>query len=156
MILLLTCNNIHKILLIKQISWDCINILQFGMEGYNSMLIWKFALRISLQQLFVLSVTTGFALAALGLPENFEHYLNLVKALEIPAFIIFSGKTALAWPLCYHSFNGIRHLAWDLGFGFDMNILYKTGWFVFIGSMGAAAALAYFLWIYFEFCVLIQ
>lgn len=102
-------------------------------------------MRISLQQLFVLSVTTGFALAALGLPENFEHYLNLVKALEIPAFIIFSGKTALAWPLCYHSFNGIRHLAWDLGFGFDMNILYKTGWFVFIGSMGAAAALAYFL-----------
>ena len=62
------------------------------------------------QILFVLSVTTGFALAALGLPENFEHYLNLVKALEIPAFIIFSGKTALAWPLCYHSFNGIRHL----------------------------------------------
>ena len=58
----------------------------------------------------MLSVTTGFALAALGLPENFEHYLNLVKALEIPAFIIFSGKTALAWPLCYHSFNGIRHL----------------------------------------------
>lgn len=91
------------------------------------------------------AVTTGFALAALGLPENFEHYLNLVKALEIPAFIIFSGKTALAWPLCYHSFNGIRHLAWDLGHGFDMNILYKTGWFVFIGSMGAAAALAYFL-----------
>ena len=137
-------------------------------------------------------MTTGFALAALGLPENFEHYLNLVKALEIPAFIIFSGKTALAWPLCYHSFNGIRHLvcitnknsrlhgqpsgqegwwkltqqyllcfvylfgfifqAWDLGFGFDMNILYKTGWFVFIGSMGAAAALAYFLWIKLEFC----
>ena len=140
----------------------------------------------------MLSVTTGFALAALGLPENFEHYLNLVKALEIPPFIIFSGKTALAWPLCYHSFNGIRHLvcitnqnsrlhgqppgqegwwkltqqyllcfvclfgfifqAWDLGFGFDMNILYKTGWFVFIGSMGAAAALAYFLWIKLEFC----
>lgn len=98
------------------------------------------------------TVTTGFALAALGLPENFEHYLNLVKALEIPAFIIFSGKTALAWPLCYHSFNGIRHLAWDLGFGFDMNILYKTGWFVFIGSMGAAAALAYFLlaWLLLE------
>lgn len=40
---------------------------------------------------------------------------------------------------------GFIFQAWDLGFGFDMNILYKTGWFVFIGSMGAAAALAYFL-----------
>lgn len=90
-------------------------------------------------------VTTTFALAALALPENFEHYLNLIKALEIPAMIIFSGKTVLAWPLCYHAFNGIRHLAWDLGYGFDMGVLYKTGWLVFFGSMGAAAALAYFL-----------
>ena len=56
------------------------------------------------------SVTTTFALAALALPENFEHYLNLIKALEIPAMIIFGGKTVLAWPLCYHAFNGIRHL----------------------------------------------
>lgn len=91
------------------------------------------------------AVTTTFALAALALPENFEHYLNLIKALEIPAMIIFSGKTVLAWPLCYHAFNGIRHLAWDLGYGFDMGVLYKTGWLVFFGSMCAAAALAYFL-----------
>lgn len=47
---------------------------------------------------------------------------------------------------------GFIFQAWDLGFGFDMNILYKTGWFVFISSMGAAAALAYFLWIKLEFC----
>ncbi len=35
--------------------------------------------------------------------------------------------------------------AWDLGYGFDMGVLYKTGWLVFFGSMGTAAALAYFL-----------
>lgn len=91
------------------------------------------------------AVTVSFALAALALPGNFEHYLGLVKALEIPAWIIFSGKTVLAWPLSYHSFNGIRHLAWDLGYGFDIGILYKSGWFVFFGSILAAASLAYFL-----------
>ena len=58
----------------------------------------------------VFAVTASFAVAALVLPENFEHYLNLVKALEIPSWIIFSGKTVLAWPLSYHAFNGIRHL----------------------------------------------
>lgn len=58
----------------------------------------------------IFAVTVSFALAALALPGNFEHYLGLVKALEIPAWIIFSGKTVLAWPLSYHSFNGIRHL----------------------------------------------
>ena len=35
--------------------------------------------------------------------------------------------------------------AWDLGYGFDMGVLYKTGWVVFFGSMATAAALAYFL-----------
>lgn len=58
----------------------------------------------------IFAVTVSFALAALALPGNFEHYLGLVKALEIPAWIIFGGKTVLAWPLSYHSFNGIRHL----------------------------------------------
>lgn len=74
----------------------------------------------------VFSVTTTFALAALALPENFEHYLNLVKALEIPALIIFSGKTVLAWPLCYHAFNGIRHLV-----GICRLLLYQMLLFVF-------------------------
>ena len=35
--------------------------------------------------------------------------------------------------------------AWDLGYGFDMGVLYKSGWFVFFGSMLTAASLAYFL-----------
>lgn len=91
------------------------------------------------------AVTASFALCALVLPENFEFYLNWVKTLEIPSWILFSGKTVLAWPLCYHAFNGIRHLAWDLGYGFDMGILYKSGWLVFFGSIGTAAALVYFL-----------
>ena len=35
--------------------------------------------------------------------------------------------------------------AWDLGYGFDIGILYKSGWFVFFGSILTAASLAYFL-----------
>ena len=56
------------------------------------------------------SVTTGFALCALVLPDNFEHYLNLIKAMNIPPAAILGCKTILAWPLCYHAANGIRHL----------------------------------------------
>ena len=75
----------------------------------------------------IFAVTVSFALAALALPGNFEHYLGLVKALEIPAWIIFSGKTVLAWPLSYHSFNGIRHLVkkkWNIK-GLICNVLEK-------------------------------
>lgn len=34
----------------------------------------------------------------------------------------------------YHLLNGIRHLFWDMGKGFDLKIVYLTGWSVVGGS----------------------
>ena len=34
----------------------------------------------------------------------------------------------------YHLLNGLRHLAWDAGFGFELPTAYKTGYAVFIGT----------------------
>src|SRR5215475_2668888 len=31
------------------------------------------------------------------------------------------------WSLAYHLLNGIRHLAWDLGYGFNVHTANKTG-----------------------------
>lgn len=33
-----------------------------------------------------------------------------------------------AWALCYHFCNGIRHLMWDLGYGFELGVAEKTGY----------------------------
>ncbi len=41
------------------------------------------------------------------------------------------GLTAAAW---YHTLNGVRHLAYDAGFGFDIPTTYKTGRAVIIGT----------------------
>ena len=38
------------------------------------------------------------------------------------------------WALCYHSLGGIRHLIWDMGFGFDLKTADRMGWAVIIGS----------------------
>jgi succinate dehydrogenase / fumarate reductase, cytochrome b subunit len=35
-----------------------------------------------------------------------------------------------SWSLFYHLVNGIRHLAWDAGFGFELKVVYITGWTV--------------------------
>ncbi|NXW88440.1 C560 dehydrogenase, partial [Alopecoenas beccarii] len=51
-----------------------------------------------------------FGLAALLLPEQFPHYLALVKSLSLGPALICSAKFALAFPFCYHTWNGIRHL----------------------------------------------
>ena len=42
--------------------------------------------------------------------------------------------TGAAW---FHTFNGIRHLAWDAGHGFDLPTTYKTGRWVLIATAAA-------------------
>ena len=55
-------------------------------------------------------------------------------------------KIALSWPvqiilffwslsLVYHLFNGVRHMAWDIGKGFSKPDIYKSGKFVVIASI---------------------
>src|SRR3546814_18321605 len=41
------------------------------------------------------------------------------------------GQAVLAgsvWALFYHLCNGIRHLAWDLGFGYSLDAATRSGW----------------------------
>jgi succinate dehydrogenase / fumarate reductase cytochrome b subunit len=40
-----------------------------------------------------------------------------------------------SWSLCYHLCNGIRHLAWDAGWGFEIPRAYLTGWTVVFLSL---------------------
>ncbi len=40
-----------------------------------------------------------------------------------------------ALALFYHLCNGIRHLFWDAGFGFDLRTVYLSGWSVVIISV---------------------
>ncbi|NWI91033.1 C560 dehydrogenase, partial [Pitta sordida] len=51
-----------------------------------------------------------FGLAALLLPEQFPHYLAQVRALGLGPALLFSAKFLLAFPVSYHTWNGIRHL----------------------------------------------
>lgn len=48
----------------------------------------------------------------------------------------------LGWTfsLFYHLCNGIRHLFWDVGRGFEIEDLYKSGWLVLIAAVVLTAA----------------
>ena len=41
--------------------------------------------------------------------------------------------------LFYHLCNGIRHLFWDAGWGFELKTVYTSGWLVVIASLGLTA-----------------
>jgi succinate dehydrogenase / fumarate reductase cytochrome b subunit len=44
-----------------------------------------------------------------------------------------------AWALFYHLLNGIRHLFWDVGIGFELETASRSGWAVVIGSVALTA-----------------
>jgi len=71
--------------------------------------------------------------------ENYE----IIKIL----FQSFFGKLliiSLSWSFSFHMLSEIRHLIWDLGYGFDLKISKITGIITIIGSL-ALTILIYLL-----------
>lgn len=48
-----------------------------------------------------------------------------------------------SYALFYHLCNGIRHLFWDIGLGFEMRAVYISGWAVVVASL----VLTLFAWL---------
>jgi succinate dehydrogenase / fumarate reductase, cytochrome b subunit len=38
------------------------------------------------------------------------------------------------WSLFYHLGNGVRHLFWDAGYGYELKTTYASGWIVVVAS----------------------
>jgi len=46
----------------------------------------------------------------------------------------------------YHLLNGVRHLFWDAGLGFERRARWWSGWAVVAGALGGSVALWVWLW----------
>jgi succinate dehydrogenase / fumarate reductase cytochrome b subunit len=77
------------------------------------------------------------AAAAAG-PEAFEAAQSFVGSF-FGQLLLFGWSVALFFHLC----NGIRHLFWDAGFGFELDEVYRSGWTV----VAATAVLSLLVWI---------
>ncbi|OTF76679.1 succinate dehydrogenase cytochrome b560 subunit, mitochondrial-like [Euroglyphus maynei] len=70
----------------------------------------------------------GFGIAELLYSnKNFSQLLESYSAV-IPCKSIF--KIMCGTALAYHTFNGVRHLCWDMGYGYSIPRLYLTGYAV--------------------------
>lgn len=63
-------------------------------------------------------------------PEQFE-YLQTHISNWYGQCILY----AFVFSLYFHLCNGIRHLFWDVGLGFDIDVAYKTGYAVVAGTV---------------------
>ena len=94
----------------------------------------------------VLSIThrlTGFALSlVILLSPAILYFLTLSKDSHTLIMNLFqNGFVKLVlflaiFGLSYHLCNGIRHLAWDAGYGLDLDSSYKSGYAVVLISLG--------------------
>ncbi|KAH8294656.1 hypothetical protein KR018_000884, partial [Drosophila ironensis] len=102
----------------------------------------------------LLSVThrgTGMAMAAgvwaLGLgalisSHDISHYVTMVEGLQLSSASLTAIKFIIAYPLGYHTANGIRHLLWDTGRFLKIKEVYSTGYAMIATSFILTAILA--------------
>ena len=65
-------------------------------------------------------------LASLFFGEVFYNYFMFFIESYIGKIFIFFYMLSL----CYHMLNGIRHILWDLGYGFEIKSVYYSGYAV--------------------------
>merc|ERR1712106_810135 len=70
-------------------------------------------------------IMSAFSIGMLALPNSYPYYLALIQSLQFGAPLIFLAKFSLAFPFMFHTCNGVRHLFWDLGYGFSLRALSK-------------------------------
>ena len=78
-------------------------------------------LAITLICIWILSLLLG---------ENTYEITRLFLKSFFGKFIIVS----LCWTFSFHILNEIRHLIWDMGYGFDLKVTKITGVLAFFGS----------------------
>ena len=76
-------------------------------------------------------------IAAASGPANFDHAQAFMGSI-VGRIILFGFTLALFYHLC----NGIRHLFWDIGVGFEVGTATKTGYVV----LAAAVVLTLIAW----------
>lgn len=80
---------------------------------------------------------TYWLVAAASGPEAYASAQGLIGSF-IGRLLLFGWSFALFYHLC----NGIRHLIWDAGYGFDLEAATRSGWIV----VGASVVLTLACW----------
>jgi succinate dehydrogenase / fumarate reductase cytochrome b subunit len=73
--------------------------------------------------------------------EGAERYGAALETIGSPLLqlVLFGGL----FSFCFHLLNGIRHLFFDAGYGFELPVARKTGWAAALGAI----ALTVVLWV---------
>ena len=92
----------------------------------------------------IVLVAGAFALAwwLLAVAAGGDAYASAAACLASPVgkLVLFGFSLALV----YHLLNGIRHLLWDAGWGFELPEVYRSGYTVFVLTVVLTALIWFF------------
>lgn len=94
--------------------------------------------------MFLVLGAIGWLLWLLAIAGGPETYQSFVAYFAHPVTKVFVGLWVLA--LNYHLLNGIRHLFWDAGKGFELKTAYASGYAVLVGVIVLTAVVLWAAW----------
>ncbi|XP_048254335.1 succinate dehydrogenase cytochrome b560 subunit, mitochondrial-like isoform X2 [Haliotis rufescens] len=112
---------------------------------YKPHLVMSMSLTHRITGVYLTVVVSGVSVLMLCLPESYPYYLQMIKDLSLGPAILTGMKYSLALPVAYHFLNGIRHLAWDAGYGFGKKDMYTSGYLVLALSLAISSMMVFML-----------
>jgi succinate dehydrogenase / fumarate reductase cytochrome b subunit len=103
--------------------------------------------------LSILHRATGVALALglialcywlVALAGGEQSYVSAAKLFASPAGLF--GLAVWTFAFLYHLLNGVRHLFWDAGYGFERTARHVSGWFAVLGALGLTLGVWVLVW----------
>jgi succinate dehydrogenase / fumarate reductase cytochrome b subunit len=94
-------------------------------------------------------IALGLGLLALcywliSLAEGEQSYAAAARVFASPpGLLVLFGWT---FAFSYHLLNGIRHLFWDMGYGFERAERHASGWLAVLGSIALTLGVWIFFW----------
>ena len=114
--------------------------------------VWIYRWQIG-NSLSILHRATGVLLAVgllalaywlVSLAGGEQSYAVAAKLFASPLGLLF--LMGWSFSFLYHLLNGVRHLFWDVGRGFERTQRHASGWFVFLGSIALTLCLWSLIW----------
>ena len=79
---------------------------------------------------------TVWVTAAASGPQSYAAFSSIAQSIVGRLLLV-----AFSWALLYHLCNGIRHLFWDVGKGFELKDAYASGYAVIAASVVLTAGI---------------
>jgi succinate dehydrogenase / fumarate reductase cytochrome b subunit len=114
----------------------------FLIYRFDYTMLWSFTHRMTGMFLSLGLVVLAWWLLALAQgPDTYARAMSTLGSLPVRLLLV-----GALFGLFFHLVNGIRHLAWDCGLGFEKAHARASAWVVLVATIVLTAACAFAMW----------